>query len=138
MAKSDSSPRLIEIPRITDPRGNLSFVQHPGVCPFDIERVYWLYDVPARSVREGRALKTTDEVIISLSGAFDVHTVDGNGARADFHLDCCYKGLYLPAGTWRTIDNFVTNSVVMILASRPYDKQDYIRSYEDFIDKKYK
>lgn len=128
------SGRLVEIPRIADPRGNLSFVQCPGACPFVIERVYWMYDVPAESVRHGRALRTTHELIVPMSGAFDVSVDTGDGAQPTvYHLDRCYRGLLVPAGTWRSISGFVTNSVAMILASATYSPDDYIEDYNDFL-----
>ncbi len=132
--QSSKAPRLVEIARVADPRGNLSFVQHPGACPFEIERVYWLYDVPADSVRHGRALRKTDELIVPMSGAFDVTVDAGDGlAPATYHLDRCFQGLYVPAGTWRSISRFVTNSVAMVLASTTYDEADYIADYDEFI-----
>ena len=132
MEKFDNNIRIIDIPRINDPRGNLSFVQHPSVCPFEINRVYWLYDIPAESIRDGRALRNTDEMIIALAGSFDVILEDKQGAKCTFHLNRSYKGLYVPAGTWRSITNFVTNSVVLVLASRVYDENDYIRDYAEY------
>ena len=126
MESSDKQPRLIELPKFVDPRGNLSFVQQPGACPFPIERVYWIYDIPSDRIRHGRALRTTDELIIALSGAFDVTLENAEGGCRVYHLDRCYRGLYVPAGTWRTIDNFTSNSVAMVLASTVYEPGDYI------------
>ena len=133
MAKSNSPGKIIDIPRIEDPRGSLSFVQEPGASPFPVERVYWIYDVPAESVRNGRALANTHELIISISGAFTVTLDDGCGNVERYRLDRCYKGLLVPAGTWRVIDDFVTNSVAVVLASQPYSESEYIRNYDDFL-----
>lgn len=122
-----AKPRLIDIPKFADPRGNLSFIQFPDVCPFEIERVYWLYDVPTDSVRDGRALQSADELIIAVSGAFDVITDDGLGDTRVFHLDKCYKALLIPAGNRKSIKNFVTNSIALVLSSAPVtEKKDKI------------
>lgn len=116
---------LIKLPKFEDPRGNLSFIEHGsrGVCPFEIERVYWIYDVPAGAVRHGRALTTTSELIVAMSGSFDVVLHDGSRT----HLCRSDSGLLIPPGTWRELDNFSTNSVAMILASAPYDPEEYRR-----------
>lgn len=132
MAQSDKYPRLVELPKIVDPRGNLSFVQEPGACPFAIERVYWIYDIPADRIRHGRALRHTDEFIIALSGAFDVTLENADSECRTYHLDRCYRGLFVPAGTWRTIDNFTSNSVAMVLASSVYDEADYIEDRKQY------
>lgn len=125
---------FVEIPGVSDPRGNLSYIQFPTACPFQIERVYWIYDVCSNAMRHGRALKTTDELLVVLSGAFDVETNDGCGAAMTCHLDKCNKGLFIPHGTWREIKNFAPNSVVMVLASKDYFEDDYIRDYESYVE----
>lgn len=131
---SVQTPHLIEIPRIPDARGNLSFIQRSssGVT-FDIMRTYWIYDVPADADRNGRALQTTAEIIVPLAGAFDVTLDDGNGGTRRYHLDRPYRGLYVPPMRWRVIDNFTTNSVAFVLASTIYDADDYISDYNDFV-----
>jgi len=131
---SAKTPHLIEIPRIPDARGNLSFIQRcaTGVT-FDISRTYWIYDVPADADRHGRALRNTAEVIVPLAGAFDVTLDDGLGGARRYHLDRPYRGLYVPPMRWRVIDNFTTNSVAFVLASTIYDEADYISDYHDFV-----
>ena len=119
--------RIIELPKITDPRGNLSFIQGGAALPFEIERCYWIYDVPGGEVRYGRALKETSELIVALSGSFDV-VIDGER----HHLCRSYQGLLLPPMHWREIDNFSTNSVAMVLASTTFCEDDYIRDYETY------
>jgi mannose-6-phosphate isomerase-like protein (cupin superfamily) len=114
----------VKLPKVMDPRGNLSFIEHGanGRCPFEIERVYWIYDVPAGAVRHGRALRHSSEMIVAISGSFDV--VVGH-ERKRIHLNRGDDGLVIEAGTWREIDNFSTNSVAMVLASGPYDPDEY-------------
>ena len=119
--------RIIELPKIADPRGNLSFIQGGAALPFEIERCYWIYDVPGGEVRYGRALKTTSELIVALSGSFDV-VIDGER----YHLRRSYQGLLVPPMHWREIDNFSTNSVAMVLASTTFCEDDYIRDYETY------
>lgn len=131
MDKSDK-PRIVEIPKISDPRGNLSFIQQP-ICPFPIKRVFYLYDVPADSERGGHAHYQGRELIIALSGAFDVVLTDGTES-VRWHLDRPYRGLYVPTGIWRTIDNFSGGAVCMVLTSVEYSEEDYIRDYDDFIE----
>lgn len=119
---------MIQLPKIEDPRGNLSFIEHGerGTCPFEIERVYWIYDVPGGGVRHGRALASTSEMIVAMSGSFDVELrYPGSLATERVHLCRSDSGLFVPPGTWRQIDNFSTNSVAMILASAPYDPDEY-------------
>lgn len=127
------SGNIIQIPRIADPRGNLSFVQTGPACPFPIERVYWLYDVPGGSVRHGRALRCTHEMIIALAGAFDVHTTDIYGNRTTVHLDRCWHGLHLPPGTWREIDNFTSGAIALVLASGTYSASDYVEDFQQYL-----
>lgn len=127
-------PHIIDIPKISDPRGNLSFIQHPdGCCPFPIKRVFYLYDVPADSERGGHAHYQGQELIIALAGSFDVVLSDGVESRR-WHLDRPYKALYIPTGIWRTIDNFSGGAVCMVLTSTVYSEDDYMRDYETFLD----
>lgn len=129
----NSTDHLITIPRVTDPRGNLSFIQHPGACPFKIERVYWIYDVPGDFRRYGRALRSTAEMIVALSGSFDVELEYKDGTQKTVRLNRAYRGVVVPPMTWRVLDNFSTNAVVLVLASSLFDEdKDYIRDYEHF------
>lgn len=124
-------PKKIELPKFTDPRGNLSFLENENQIPFKIARSYWIYDVPGGETRGGHAFKENDEFIIALSGAFDV-VLDNGEKKQKFQLNRPYYGLYVPKGWWREIENFSTNSVAFILSSIPYDENDYIRNYDDF------
>ncbi len=124
--------QLIELPIIPDPRGNLSFIEEQQHVPFNIERVYWIYDVPGGQTRGGHAFKKQQEMVVALSGSFDVIVNDGN-AEKRFHLNRSYHGLYIPNGVWRHMDNFSTNSVVLVLSSTGYDEGDYIRNYNEFL-----
>lgn len=119
------------IPKIEDPRGNLSFIQagEGGACPFEIERVYWIYDVPTGRVRHGRALRHTSEMIVAMSGSFDVLLRRPGMPERRVHLCRSDRGLLVEPGTWREIDNFSTNSVAMVLASDAYDATEYIEDY---------
>ncbi len=123
--------RIIELPKILDPRGNLSFVEEEMHIPFKIERTYWIYDVPGGEGRWGHAYKENCELIIALSGSFDI-TVDDGGDKQVFSLNRSYYGLYIPCGIWREIDNFSTNSLALILSSTKYNQDDYIIDYEEF------
>lgn len=124
-------PKIIQLPRVLDNRGNLSFVEQQRHIPFEIQRTYWIYDVPGGEERGGHAFKSNQEFIIALSGSFDVNLTNGS-ERLRFTLNRSYYGLYIPAGWWRTMDNFSTNSFSLILASSPYDPEDYIRNFEEF------
>jgi len=124
--------RIISLPKISDDRGNLSFVEEYNHVPFKIERVFWIYDVPGGEDRGGHAYRKTEEFIISLSGSFDVVLDDGKGKVMTFHLNRSYYGLYVPRMMWRQMTNFSTNSVGMVLASIGYDANDYIRDYKLF------
>ena len=125
------SPKIIELPKVLDNRGNLSFVEQERHIPFPIERAYWIYDVPGGEERGGHAYRTNQEIIIALSGSFDVVLTDG-ADELRFSLNRSYYGLYVPAGWWRTLVNFSTNSLSLILASTPYSPDDYIRNFDDF------
>ena len=124
--------KIIDFPKILDPRGNLTFLQHPQHIPFEIQRVFWLYDVPGGEKRGGHAFKQQEEVIIALSGSFDVIITNLNGKSEKYSLNRSYYGLYIPAQTWRHIENFSTNSVGLHLSSLNYKKDDYIRDFETF------
>jgi hypothetical protein len=123
--------KLIDFPKVQDPRGNLTFLQNSDQIPFDIKRVFWTYDVPGGEVRGGHAFKTQQEVIIALSGAFDVVVTDMDGEEERHHLNRSYFGLYLPPNTWRHIENFSTNALALNVSDRNYDEFDYIRSKKD-------
>ena len=124
-------PQLIQLPKIPDDRGNLSFVEAEQHIPFSIERTYWIYDVPGGEARGGHAYKTLDEFIIALSGSFDVVLHSGK-EEMRFSLNRSYYGLYVPKLYWRSLENFSTNSVGVILASQHYNETEYIRSFDDF------
>ncbi len=123
--------KIIELPKFTDPRGNLSFVEQLNHIPFEIKRTYWIYDVPGGESRGGHAFKSNQEFIVALSGAFDVIVDDGT-SKKKFTLNRSYYGLYVPSGLWREMENFSTNSLALEFGSIHYDSFDYIRSYEDF------
>lgn len=123
---------LIEIPKIPDARGNLSFIENGDRLPFVMERCYWIYDVPGGEVRHGHAFRRQHEMIVALAGSFDVVLDDGNGSQR-YHLARSYYGLYVPPMTWRMIDNFSTCSVAMVLSSTTYEADDYIEDYDQFI-----
>ena len=124
--------RLIELPRFYDPRGNLSFIEQLNHIPFEIKRTYWIYDVPGGEVRGGHAFKQNQEFIVALSGAFDVIVDDGN-MKKKFTLGRSYYGLYVPAGLWREMENFSTNSLALEFGSLHYDVNDYIRDYQEYL-----
>ncbi len=123
--------KLLDFPKICDFRGNLSFLQNNAQVPFEIKRVYWIYDVPGGEDREAHAFRENQELIIALSGAFDVLVDDGVN-RKKFTLNRSYYGLYIPQGIWRVMDNFSTNALALELASTKYDTKDYIVDYEEF------
>jgi uncharacterized RmlC-like cupin family protein len=116
-----------------DPRGNLTFIEGGVQIPFDIQRVYYLYDVPGGAERGGHAHKNLSQLLIAMSGSFDVLLDDGIN-KTSIHLNRSYNGLYICPMIWREINNFSSGSVCMVLASRKYDEEDYYRSYSDFID----
>lgn len=126
-----SDCKLINLPKILDERGNLSFVEEFKHIPFKIKRTYWIYDVPGGEIRGGHAYKENQEFIIALSGSFDLIIDDGK-ERKTFSLNRSYYGLYIPKGIWRQMENFSTNSLALILASISYDPSDYIYDYEVF------
>ncbi|MCR4809451.1 MAG: FdtA/QdtA family cupin domain-containing protein [Prevotella sp.] len=124
--------RIINVPKIFDERGNLSFVEEDNEVPFKIRRSYWIYDVPGGECRGGHAYRQNSEFIIALSGSFDI-VIDDGKERKVFHMNRSYYGLYVPKGLWREMENFSTNSLALILSSTDYDSQDYIREYDDFL-----
>lgn len=128
--------KIVELPKFTDPRGNLSFVEQLNHMPFEIKRTYWIYDVPGGESRGGHAFRQNEEFIIALSGAFDVIVDDGE-CKKKFRLNRSYYGLYVPAGLWREMENFSTNSLALEFGSTHYDANDYIRDYEEFLKLKH-
>jgi hypothetical protein len=125
--------RLVDLPKIEDPRGNLTFVEGARHVPFEIRRVYYLYDVPGGAERGGHAHRALEQLIVAMSGSFDVVLDDGR-AKHRFHLNRSYYGLYVPRLIWRELDNFSSGSVCLVLASTPYDEADYFRDYDDFLE----
>lgn len=125
------TPQIIQLPKFLDERGNLSFFENDNQLPFSIQRVHWIYDVPGGEERGGLADKTTEEFIVVMSGPFDVKVDDGK-KEYHFSLNRSYMGVYVPAGTWRTITNYSTNAVAVIAASTHYDPNDAIRDYDEF------
>lgn len=125
--------RLITLPKVEDPRGNLTFIEQNNHIPFEIKRVYWIYDVPGGETRGGHAFKKQKEIIIALSGSFDV-LIDYGRKENKIFLNRSYVGLFVPNGIWRHIENFSTNAVVLVLSSTYYDKNDYIRDFDSYLN----
>ena len=123
--------KIIPLPKIFDPRGNLSFFENSNQIPFDIKRTYWIYDVPGGEIRGSHAFKDSHEFIIALSGSFEVILNDGK-KEIKYSLNRSYYGLYIPNMLWRRIENFSTNSLALVVSSVPYDGTDYIRDFEEF------
>lgn len=124
-------PKIIDLPKILDKRGNLSFFEFPEQLPFEIMRTYWIYDVPGGEMRGSHAFREQQEFIIALSGSFDVVLNDG-GKEEKFSLNRSYYGLYIPKMYWRRIENFSTNSLGLIVSDKLYSEKDYIRDFEEF------
>jgi hypothetical protein len=124
---------LLELPQISDPRGNLTFLEGSRHFPFDIKRIYYLYDVPGGEIRAGHAHKALQQLIIAASGSFTIDLDDGYQKRS-YHLNRSYQGLYLPPMIWRDLHNFSSASVCLVLASDYFDESDYYRNYNDFLD----
>jgi dTDP-4-dehydrorhamnose 3,5-epimerase-like enzyme len=124
--------KLIDLNRILDQRGNLSYIEGSRDIPFDIKRVYYLYDVPGGSERGSHAHKNLHQFVVAMSGSFDLLLNDGKQEER-FHLNRSYYGLYIPPMTWRIIDNFSSGAVCMVLASEYYSESDYIRTYSEFL-----
>ena len=123
--------QIIQLPKIEDPRGNLSFFETNNHVPFSIARTYWIYDVPGGEIRGGHAFKQQQEFIIALSGSFEVVLQDGKNEKR-FLLNRSYYGLYIPRMIWRSLENFSTNSLALIVSDSVYDEFDYIRDFEYF------
>jgi dTDP-4-dehydrorhamnose 3,5-epimerase-like enzyme len=126
--------KLINLPKISDPRGNLTFIEGDVHIPFQIKRVFYLYDVPGGETRAGHALKTCQQFVIAASGSFDV-VVDDGVHKNRFQLNRSFYGLYIPALVWRELENFSSGSVCLVLASETYHAADYYRTYEEFKQK---
>ncbi|MCD9854173.1 FdtA/QdtA family cupin domain-containing protein [Epilithonimonas sp. JDS] len=124
-------PKLINLPKIYDKRGNLSFFEYPNQLPFEIERTYWIYDVPGGETRGSHAFREQQEFIIALSGSFDVVINDGKEEKL-FSLNRSYYGLYVPKMYWRRLENFSTNSLALIVSDKAYNENDYIRDFKQF------
>jgi hypothetical protein len=125
-------PEIIQLPKITDPRGNLSYFQNNSFFPFCIARAYWIYDVPGGAIRGGHAFRQQREMIIALSGSFDVIINDGY-SKTSFQLNRSYYALYIPKLLWRSIENFSTNSVALVLTDSLFNETDYIRDFGEFL-----
>jgi hypothetical protein len=128
-------PEIIQLPKLLDDRGNLSFIEEERHIPFKIQRTYWIYYVPGGERRGGHAYSDLQEFIVALSGSFDVVLHDGQ-KEMRFHLNRSYYGLYIPKMMWRELENFSTNSLALILADKKYDAGAYIRDFDEFVNKK--
>lgn len=124
--------RIIQLPKIEDPRGNLTFIEGDNHIPFEIKRTYWIYDVPGGEHRGGHAFIQQNEFIVAISGSFDV-IVNNGIEQKTYSLNRSYYGLYIPNGLWREMNNFSTNSLALVLSSTYYDDKDYIRDFNEFI-----
>ncbi len=123
---------IIELPRVSDPRGNLTFAEEQQLVPFDIKRAYWVYDVPAGESRGGHAHKRLQQLVIAVNGSFTV-TLDNGYERRSVLLNHPWQGLVIDVNTWRTLDDFSSGAVCLVLASEHYDEDDYIYDYEEFL-----
>ncbi|POY34900.1 hypothetical protein C3K47_17495 [Solitalea longa] len=126
-----SNVKLIDLPKILDDRGNLSFFENNKQIPFEIKRTYWIYDVPGGELRGGHAFKEQQEFIVALSGSFDVVIQDGKVEKR-ISLNRSYYGIYLPNMLWRSLENFSTNSLALIVSDQAYDENDYVRDFDTF------
>lgn len=131
---ASKKPCILQLPRVFDVRGSLTFVQDSSL-PFEIKRVYWIYDVPAAAVRGSHAHKTNEAIIIAAHGSFVVEIFDGR-ETVEYHLDTPWEGLYVPAGYWNTLNRFSSGSLCLVLTSDEYDEEDYIRDLDEFIKTK--
>ena len=125
------SSQIINLPKIVDRRGNLSFIEGENHIPFIIHRTYWIYDVPGGEIRGGHAYRENEEFIVALSGSFDVVLHDGKTEQR-YHLNRSYNGIYVPKMMWRSMENFSTNSLALVLSSMDYSMEDYLRDFEEF------
>ena len=124
---------IINLPKIIDPRGNLTVAEQLAQVPFKVARVYWTYDVPSGESRGGHAHRCCEELIVAVSGSFDV-TLDNGTERHTFHLNHPYQALYVGTGIWRTLDDFSSGAVCLVLASLPFEEEDYIREYDEYLE----
>lgn len=129
---SKTEDKIIDLPKILDPRGNLTVAQSMDHIPFNVSRVYWVYDVPAGESRGGHAHKQCREFIVAASGSFTV-TLDDGYTQTSYHLNHPWQGLYVETGVWRTLNDFSSGAVCLVLASYPFEEDDYIRDYNDFL-----
>jgi len=124
-------PKIINLPKITDPRGNLSFLESPSQLPFEIKRTYWIYDVPGGEIRGSHAFKEQQEFIIALSGSFDIVLHDGF-KEIKYSLNRSYYGLFIPKRYWRRLENFSTNALALIVSDKNFDENDYVRNFDEY------
>ena len=124
--------KIIDLPKIADPRGNLTVVEQLNQVPFEIARVYWTYDIPGGGRRGGHAHRTCEEVVIAVSGSFDVELFDGKEQHV-YHLNHPYQGLYIGTGVWRTLEDFSSGAVCLVVASELFDEDEYIYDYDEFL-----
>lgn len=129
---SKTEDKIINLPKILDPRGNLTVAQSLTHIPFDVSRVYWVYDVPAGESRGGHAHKRCLEFIVAVSGSFTV-TLDDGHVQTSYHLNHPWQGLYVETGVWRTLNDFSSGAVCLVLASDPFEESDYIRDYDEYL-----
>ena len=129
----DKIGKVIDLPKIVDPRGNLTVAEQMKNVPFDVARVYWAYDVPAGERRGGAAPRTCQEVIIAVSGSFDVMLDNGRGGTETYHLNHPWQGLYVGTNVWRTLEDFSSGAVCLVLASELFDEDEYIYEYDEFL-----
>lgn len=133
MERNEIGGKILKLPQIEDKRGNLSFVENKTHLPFEIKRTYWIYDVPGGTDRGGHAYKENTEFVIALSGSFDI-LLDNGECIEKFSLNRSYYGLLIPKMVWRTMANFSTNSLALVLSSTEYSERDYIRDYQEFLN----
>lgn len=131
MKSTSQKPEIIQLPKYLDPRGNLSFIEDNKHIPFSIKRTYWIYDVPGGETRGGHAYLELEEFVVALSGSFDIVLHDGE-RELRFNLNRSYYGLYIPKMYWRSMENFSTNSLALVIANNDYNEKDYIRDFDDF------